>query len=76
MADRRTFLRAIAATALLATPPARAAASDRVRVGLIGAGLIGTRHLIDFAAQPDVDVVAIADVSPTRVEGARARLGG
>ena len=39
-------------------------------------GLIGTRHLIDFAAQPDVDVVAIADVSPTRVEAARARLGG
>ena len=76
MADRRTFLRAIAATALLATPPARAAASDRVRVGLIGTGLIGTRHLMDFAAQPDVDVVAIADVSPTRVEGARARLGG
>ena len=32
MADRRTFLKAIAATALLSTPPARAAASDRVRV--------------------------------------------
>ena len=76
MADRRTFLKAIAATALLSTPPARAAASDRVRVGLIGAGLIGTRHLLDFAAQPDVDVVAIADVSPTRVEAARAHLGG
>ena len=76
MADRRTFLKAIAATTLLATPRTRAAASDRVRVGLIGAGLIGTRHLIDFAAQPDVDVVAIADVSPTRVEAARARLGG
>jgi len=54
----------------------RVSASDRVRVGLIGAGLIGTRHLIDFAAQPDVDVVAIAEVSPSRLEAARARAGG
>jgi predicted dehydrogenase len=76
VANRRTFLKAMAATGLLATGGARSAASDRVRVGLIGAGLIGTRHLIDFAAQPDVDVVAIADVSPTRVEAARARVGG
>ena len=57
-------------------PGTRAAASDRVRVAIIGAGLIGTRHLLDFAAQPDVDVVAIADVSPSRVETARQRVGG
>jgi predicted dehydrogenase len=43
---------------------------------MIGAGLIGVRHLIDFAAQPDVDVVAIADVSPSRLEAARAHLDG
>jgi predicted dehydrogenase len=55
---------------------ARAAASDRVRVGMIGAGLIGTRHLIDLAAQPDVDVVAIAEVSPTRLAAGRALAGG
>src|SRR3954471_13153562 len=66
----------MAATSVLATRGARPAASDRVRVGLIGAGLIGTRHLIDFAGQPDVDVVAIADVSPSRVEAARARVDG
>ena len=76
MADRRTFLKAIAATTLLATPRPSAAASDRVRVGFIGFGLIGKRHLLDFKAQPDVDLVAVADVSPTRVDEARARLGG
>ena len=76
MADRRTFLGAMAAAGVMAARTARAAASDRVRVGMIGAGLIGTRHLIDFAAQPDVDVVAISDVSPSRVEAARTLAGG
>jgi predicted dehydrogenase len=76
MADRRAFLKALAATGVMAAHGRRIAASDRVRVGLIGAGLVGTRHLLDFAAQPDVDVVAIADVAPGRVEAARARLGG
>ena len=72
MATRRTFLKAVAVGAGVA----RVAASDRVRVGFIGAGLIGTRHLIDFAAQPDVDVVAIADVSPPRLAAAVRRAGG
>jgi predicted dehydrogenase len=76
VADRRTFLKAVAAAGVMAAQGARAAASDRVRVGMIGAGLIGTRHLIDFASQPDVDGVAIADVSPTRLEAARTRAGG
>lgn len=75
MAGRRTFLKAMAAGAVVA-PAARVAASDRVRVGFIGAGLIGTRHLIDFAAQPDVDVVAIAELSPARLAAARAVAGG
>ena len=75
MADRRAFLGALAA-GMVSTRLARAAPSDRVRVAFIGAGLIGTRHLIDFAAQPDVDVVAIADVSPSRLEAARARVEG
>jgi predicted dehydrogenase len=74
--DRREFLKAVAAASVMATRTARAAPSDRVRVAFIGAGLIGTRHLLDFAAQPDVDVVAIADVAPGRVDSARARVAG
>ena len=76
MADRRTFLKALAATGALGTRQASAAPSDRVRVGMIGAGLIGIRHLLDFAAQPDVEVVAIAELSPTRLEAARRMAGG
>ncbi len=86
MANRRTFLRtmmagAVGAGAVSPSPGvgaagARVAPSDRVRVGMIGAGLIGTRHLIDFAAQPDVDVVAIAELSPARMQAARARTEG
>jgi predicted dehydrogenase len=75
MADRRTFLKALAAAGALGTRRVSAAPSDRVRVGLIGAGLIGIRHLLDFAAQPDVDVVAIAELSPTRLEAARRMAG-
>jgi predicted dehydrogenase len=75
VADRRTFLKAVAAGAV-AAPGARVAASDRIRVGFIGAGLIGTRHLIDFAAQPDVEVVAVAELSPARLAAARAVAGG
>ena len=74
MANRRAFLKTMVAGAVGART-ARVAASDRVRVGMIGAGLIGTRHLIDFAAQPDVDVVAIAELSPARMRAARARVG-
>jgi predicted dehydrogenase len=75
MGDRRAFLGALAA-GMVSTRLGRAAPSDRVRVAFIGVGLIGTRHLIDFAAQPDVDVVAISDVSPSRLEAARARVEG
>jgi predicted dehydrogenase len=58
----------------MAAQTGRAAASDRVRLGMIGAGLIGTRHLIDAASLPDVDIAAIADVSPSRVTAAIARV--
>lgn len=73
--SRRVFLASLTAGALVSRAAARAAPSDRVRVGFIGAGLIGTRHLIDFAAQPDVDVVAIAELSPARAAAARRLVG-
>src|SRR5262249_45760203 len=42
-------------------------ANDRVRVGFIGIGLIGKRHLLDFLAQPDVEVAAICEVYEPRL---------
>ncbi len=51
-------------------------ANDRVGVGLIGYGLIGERHAIDFAQQPDVRMVALAEAHRGRSREAAARLGG
>jgi hypothetical protein len=36
-----------------------AGANDRVRVGFIGIGLIGRRHLLDFQAQADCEIAGI-----------------
>ena len=43
-------------------------AGERVRVGFIGVGLIGKRHLLDFLAQPDVEGVAVCEVYQPRLE--------
>jgi predicted dehydrogenase len=46
-----------------------------VRVGLIGNGLIGKRHLLDFKAQSDVEIVAVCEVCDARLEEAAAAAG-
>jgi len=43
--------------------------SDKVRIGVIGTGQIGTRHLERYAPIPEAEVVAVCDV---REEAARA----
>ncbi len=43
-------------------------ANSRVRVGLIGNGLIGRRHLLDFQAQPDCEIAGISEVSDERMD--------
>lgn len=68
MNDRRSFLKAASASALGATAYRNIlGANDRVRVGFIGIGLIGKRHLLDFLAQPDVDAAAICEVYEPRL---------
>jgi predicted dehydrogenase len=71
---RRVFVGAAAAS-LAATAAAGAAANDKIGVGLIGYGLIGKRHAIDFRDQPDVDIVAVAEAHQGRLDEARALLG-
>jgi predicted dehydrogenase len=51
-------------------------ANDRVRVGLIGIGLIGKRHLLDFKAQPDVEIAAICEVYEPRLREGITTSGG
>jgi hypothetical protein len=58
--NRRTFVKTTATFAgLTALSAARVlGANDRIRVGLIGFGLIGRIHTRALLAQPDVDLVA------------------
>lgn len=77
MLDRRTFLETVTAGVYTAATARRVAgANDRVRVGLIGIGLIGTRHLLDFKAQPDVEIAGISEVSESRLREGLALAGG
>ena len=51
-------------------------ANERVRVGFIGIGLIGKRHLLDFMAQPNVEIAAICEVYNPRLEEGVSTSGG
>ena len=77
MPARRTFLKTLAGSALLTAASSRRVlgANDRIRVGLIGNGLIGRRHLLDFQAQPDCEIAAISEVSAERLADGVATAG-
>jgi predicted dehydrogenase len=77
MQRRRTVLKAIAGASLMSASSLGRAlgANDRVRVGLIGNGLIGKRHLLDFKAQPDVEIAGVCELSDVRLEEAAAAAG-
>ena len=69
--NRRSFVRAAGAASLLtaASWGRVAGANERVGVGFIGFGLIGKRHVLDFQAQKDADLVAVAEVHRGRLRG-------
>jgi len=50
-------------------------ANDRVQVGFVGYGLIGSRHVFDFKNQKDVDLAAMCDVYQPRLEQGVAACG-
>ena len=68
--DRRDFLKhsalgtAAAVAVLSGEAVAKASASERVRVGVIGAGGRAAALNATFAANPNAEVVAIADLDP------------
>ncbi|MFA6930361.1 MAG: Gfo/Idh/MocA family oxidoreductase [Lentisphaeria bacterium] len=43
--------------------------SDKVRIGLIGLGFMGTTHFRIYQDLPDAQVVAVADIDPERRKG-------
>ncbi|HPT27587.1 MAG TPA: Gfo/Idh/MocA family oxidoreductase, partial [Bryobacteraceae bacterium] len=72
---RRTFLEraaALTAAGVLAGGQAKAAPSDRIRVGFIGLGVQGTGRLGEFMRHPDVFAAAVCDVDQTHLDNASA----
>lgn len=67
--ERRTFL----ATAVSASRVI--GASDRIGIGSIGTGGMGTSHLRDLTKRSDAQVVAVSDVYTVRKERARKVTG-
>ena len=61
---RRDFVETVGAVTLLGAPAlAKAgAANEKIRLGLIGAGSRGGQLLDSFLPQPDVEIIAVADV--------------
>lgn len=75
--SRRGFVQAGAATALTAAMWDRVyGANERIGVGVIGFGLIGRIHARNFKAQPDVDMVGIAEAYRPRLEAGAELMGG
>ncbi len=72
--DRRQLLKSAGVAAGM--PAARAAASDRIGVGIIGCGGQGTWDQRVIQSQPDVEVVAACDVYRPNLERALALAGG
>lgn len=70
--DRREFLfsasTSIAALGVVSNEPvAKAAASERIRVGVVGAGGRAFSLNASFAANPNCEIVAIADLDPGKL---------
>jgi predicted dehydrogenase len=67
---RRAVLKTVATASVATAASSRRVlgANDRVRVGLIGIGLIGKRHLLDFQAEPDCEIAGISEVSDERMD--------
>jgi predicted dehydrogenase len=70
------LLGAGAAATLTAASYARVlGANDRVGVGFIGFGLIGKRHVLDFQAERDVDLVGMSETHHGRLDEALSVMG-
>ena len=70
---RRTFLQTSAAALVAsAVPVAKAAASERIRVGCIGAGGRALSLVTSFSSNPNCEVVTLADLDSRRFPNAVA----
>ena len=67
MQSRRSFIGGVTGLAGGLATSRVLGANDRIRVGMIGPGMRGTQLLGHFVKQPDVEMVAFADVFPVRL---------
>ncbi len=78
--QRRTFLKqsSLAAVGFTFFPgmAKKVAASDRVRLAIVGLGGMGNQHLKWFAALPEVEVVALCDVDQEHLDKSLQTLYG
>lgn len=73
--SRRSFIEA--GVALAASQVARpAAASDRITIGMIGAGARAHELIAAIRQNPNTEIVAVADAYKGRIERALERVGG
>jgi predicted dehydrogenase len=72
MLERRAFLGSAAAGLAVLPALGRAAASDRVRVAVIGLRSRGLDHLKLFGTEPGAEVVAVCDVDDAMLDKAMA----
>src|SRR5437588_12325741 len=72
--NRRTFH--LAGVAALAAAGAKAAPSERVRLGFVGVGNRGDQLLDAFVVHKDCEVVALCDVYEPYLAPARVKAGG
>ena len=50
--------------------------SEKVRIGLVGLGFMGTTHFRIHQSLPDAQVVAVADIDPVRRQGDVSTVSG
>jgi predicted dehydrogenase len=76
--QRREFIKQGALTALglyfLPGMAQKVAASDRLRIAIVGLGGMGNEHLRWFASLPEVEVVALCDVDKDHLDSAMKTL--
>jgi predicted dehydrogenase len=68
---RRSFFAASAVALAASTLRAEEKPSGRITLGFIGLGMMGRGHLGGFLGNPAVQVVAVSDIEPTRLETAK-----
>jgi predicted dehydrogenase len=74
--SRRLFVGAGTAALTAASYRRVLGANERVGIGFIGYGLIGKRHVLDFQAESDADLIGIAETHRGRREEALSQMGG